>query len=520
MTDSRNFTTDFDKIIHESPEIVAKLNALDLIDRARGEGVGAVAAFGEYVFGVKPAGHHRKWLKAKLTNKRVVIVAPPESGKTIWAMILMAWGIGKAAWKTNAFISATEGAANAMAKTVADCIEFNARWKEVFPSVVPNKEKGWSRDGYEVLDTSIPSDEWTRLVATKKDPTLLAGGVGSARLNGIRITGRLDCDDIHDRDSMTSDRVCLDTVSFVRDTVLSRVTEDAYFAMEQTRWNSKDSVAYIKTLAGMYVVFEHPAIDPVTGESYWEEQWSLERLANKRREVTELVFQLVYLGNDKAAEGQILKGSWLIEFPATYIKREYERFFGIDFARTMRELTGSKSKDPDFFALAVIVNTNPVLVVEDGIKERFVMGDAEDEFFRMAAIYNPKVTGVEVNGAGYEYYVNLLRRMGLKGIRYYIKPIKTTKNKGDRITNMAGDFQYGMIKISDAPQPFLRDFRNEWLRFGAAGTHDDTLDAVYFARDAASYLLPVEDRERTIERLERQANTVNPMLAIEAAYYG
>jgi len=50
--------------------------------RARGEGVEAVAAFGEHVFGLRPAAHHVEWMEERLRNKRVATVAPPESAKT------------------------------------------------------------------------------------------------------------------------------------------------------------------------------------------------------------------------------------------------------------------------------------------------------------------------------------------------------------------------------------------------------------------------------------------------------
>jgi predicted phage terminase large subunit-like protein len=498
------------------PELLGALSDLDLIDRAHGNGADAVYAFGEYVFGVKPAAHHKLWIERKLEHKRVAIVAPPESAKTTWAMILMAWSIGKKPYTTNAFVSATEGAAQDMADVVANCIKSNQKWAKVFPHVIPHPDKGWSRDGYEVKDTS--DKEWDKRTAAKKDPTLLAGGVGSKRLNGIRISGRMECDDIHDRNSMYSDTVCQDTVNFLKDTLLPRVTAEGSLGIEQTRWNAKDSIAYVKGLKG-YAVFEHPAIG-ADGESYWAEHWSLERLEERRAEIGEVMWELVYQGNDKAREGQVLKNSWLINFPVVMIKHEYERFFGIDFARRIQELVGTKTKDPDEFALAVLVNTNPVLVVESGICERLTMGDAEDEFFRMAAIYSPKVIGLEVNSSGADYYQNLLRRMGAKGLRYYIKPITSTTNKGARLTEMAADFQFGLIKVSDSADAFVSKFRDQWATFGNKNAHDDALDAVYFAREAASHLLPTETREAKLLRRESQAQAVNPMQAIDRIYYG
>ena len=197
------------------PEILAKLDALERIDMVQsGEGVESVAAFGEYVFGVVPTKKHRQWIEEKLNNKRVARVSAPESAKTTWAIVYRAWFIGKHPDTSNAFISATDTAAQKMAATVAGCIEFNPRWRQCFPNAVPDKEKGWSREGYWVWDTAYgDKGNWYKHIATQKDPTLIAGGVGSAVINGIRVTGGLDCDDMHDRRSKESDVDFADTIT-------------------------------------------------------------------------------------------------------------------------------------------------------------------------------------------------------------------------------------------------------------------------------------------------------------------
>jgi len=499
-----------------------RLGELLLADTARGDGPEAVAAFGELVFGVRPAAHHLDWITKKLAHRRVVIVAPPESAKTTWSIILMAWSIGKRPWTTNMFVSATEKLAHAMAQAVADCIEFNPRWRMVFPDVVPARERGWSREGYEVVDRSMESGAWLRLVATKKDPSLISGGVGSASVNGRRVTGRLECDDIHDRESKTSDTVCQDTVGFMKDTVLSRVTEEGYLGMEQTRWNVSDSVAYLKGLVGpngeaMYAVFEHPAL--VDGESYWPARWPVERLERKRVEVGE-DWELVYQGNAEAARNQILKLESLRYYPAPNLRKEWDRYIGVDFTQRLEELTGNRQNDPDYFALAVWVNTHEWLVLEDGYRDRVSMGEAEEVFFQWADLKKPVRSAVEVNAAAVNFYSNLLKRMNTRGgPRHVIVPVTTTRNKAVRMSEMEPYFRTGQLRLSDEDNRFLRVFKAEWAGFGNRGVHDDTLDAAYLGWHVMTALLPTETREQVEARREKQAKTVAVTSAIERAYW-
>lgn len=503
-----------------TPEQESVYYDLLLAESALGADVQAVCDFGELVFGVVAAPHHRQWVEEVLGNKRVVIVAPPESAKTTWTMILVAWWIGKHPETTNLVVSAGESLANKIAGKIADVIETNPKWKLVFPNVVPDKARGWSAAGYEVIDTQVSADAWAGKISKKKDPTLAAGGVGSSSVNGRRVTGICVADDIHDRSSMTSDRICEDTVGFFRDTLLARVTDEAHLVVPQTRWNPKDVVAYAKSLVAeghnVFKVFEHPAIT-ADGKSYWPEQWPLARLALKRIEVTEPVFGLVYLANDRAREGTLLKSSWLIAFPQVEIRKEWNRYFGIDFARKVQAITGGRTADPDHFALAVWVDTGYKLVVEDGYDGALVMGDAEEKFFAMAGVFKPKLTGLESNGSGVEYYQKLVSRMRVLRTYYTIRLVNATRNKGERLTEMAPDFQYGMVGVSDAVTPFLTEFRSQWVRFPQG--HDDALDAVYLGWMTSRHLLPQENPEDRAERLAAQAHpALTPFQKIEAAY--
>lgn len=458
---------------------------------ARLDGVEAVCDFGELVFGKVAARHHRAWLKAMLEGRRTVVVAPPESAKTTWATIIKtAWKIGKWPEKSWGIGTAGDNAADDMTKAVADTIEFNPRWKMAFPHVVPDKQRGWSSEGYHVRRTDLPDGEWERLRYGDKNPSLVGGGVGSARWNGLRLTGGLSLDDIHDRRSKTQQKTNDDTVGFVLDTAEFRVTADASLDVAQTRWNPKDYVSRAKARSD-FIVFEHPAIslDAEGNErSYWPEYHPLEKL-QAIRERSPIDFELVFQGNDRAVEGSVLKLEWLHDFPFLQFQKTWNRYFGIDFARRLREIE-KKGDDPDSFALAVFADTGTRMVLEDCFVEELFAGDAEALFFAKAAIFRPLATGLEVNGASAKiFYAALLQRMRENGLNYVVVPVTRSKDKGEYLSEMAPYFSSGQVMVSDQPTPGLLTFRSQWVMFPRG--HDDALDAAYNGWHVSSHLLPV-----------------------------
>ncbi len=492
-----------------------------LASSARENDLRAVCDFGKLVFGVDFAEHHKQWIKEILTNKRVVLVAPPESAKTTVMIVLVAWWIGKKPWTTNLICSAGENLAQAIAKRIADTIEFNPKWKLVFPNVEPYKERGWSRDGYEVVDRK--RSDWPMLVATKKDPTLAAGGVGSSSVNGRRVTGIGVGDDLHDRESKSSDTICKQVVDFVKDTFLPRHMESAHCVIVQTRWNPADIVGYLDSVSirgeQMYEVKVHKALLE-NGDSYWPEQWPLERIERRRSEIGEIDFQLVYLANAHANKGNILKSDYLIPFPSVHIRMAYDCYVGIDFAITQESMIGTRHREGDNFAMARLVDCKPVLVVEDGFVGRVSQGEAEDSLIRFCCEWMPKRVLLETNAGGELFYQQLLRRMRETGLNIPLLGRKATKGKAVRINEMLPDFQYGRVKVSDANTRFMNAFRNEWISFGNKGVHDDTLDAVYWSWRAAGHLLTEHTNEYVLRDNQKPRPPQHAMRVIENAYLG
>jgi len=505
------------------PEFVVEFREALLAASARdANNAKAVCDFGELVFGKVAAKHHREWLEEETQSNRVCIQAPPSSAKTTWITIIKtAWFIGKHPEKSNAICSAADDAAEDMAKAIADTIELNPNWKKVFPHIIPHPAKGWSANGYHVRDARYTVEEWEKVIGGDKNPTFLGGGVGSKRFNGLRVTGRFVMDDGHDRKSKTSDADCKGVVDFLKDTAEPRV-EGGSLTIIQTRWNPKDVVNHCETLkrddgTSIYKVFKHPALTEA-GESYWEEVRPLKELEDTRLIVGEIDFQLIYLGNDTATQGQILKAEALRWYPYLQIKSEWERYFGVDFAMKLQELSAADEAKHSRFAVAILAYNGRHLVLEDGYVGVIYAGEAEETFFSLADLHRPVRCGIEVNAQNRRFYNDLTARKITSGRAWLnLMKVDTTQNMGARMAEMEPDFRLGTIMVSDSGLPFLDEFKAEWLGFGNKGVRNDTLSAAHLARHAAYNLLPRESPEQ----IRRRQNAKTPLSIgqqIEAAY--
>jgi len=271
------------------------------------------AAFGMYIYGHRPAPHHWRWLRQALDPaiSRLLIIAPRDSAKTTWIVnVLAAWTIGTFPLRTHFIGSVSDTQASERLKAIKLLIEANAQWREVFPHIVPDEQRGWSEKGLHVWDTRYPYAAWMQRVAkygNVNTPTLTAGSVGSSTVIGKRITGLAVLDDLHD------DKNCLTQLqrdrvwSWVMQTVIPTLTATAKAIAIGTRWQRDDTPGRLKTNAA-WVVDETSAI--TDGQSYWPDYWPIERLMSRKAEIGSAFFRAQYLNDPAGLAGQVFDASW------------------------------------------------------------------------------------------------------------------------------------------------------------------------------------------------------------------
>lgn len=471
------------------------------------DGVRGFAQFYQLVYG-RPLPRHagKEWLpgiyKAHQQGKGVVIQAFRGAAKTTTLSVAwVAFRIGHHPECSNLVIQVGDKAAHDTCQQIADLIANNQAWDAIFPQVCPDYKQGWGTAGYEVQRTDMDYASWRELCSQVKgkDPTLLGLGYRSRAVIGKHPTGVLLIDDIHDENNTRSAKELAMVRQVMAGTVLPTVTPETWQVVVGTPWVDNDVLAALQA-TGRYLSVRTPVMR--SGEIVWPERFSRQDLEGIRQAVGEAEYARMYLLDLDAASGTHLRRSWLQSYPADKINPTWPVVMGVDYASTADQLTAGRR---DYFAVAVgrALPGGAGVVLVDGFRGKVSQGEAEMELKQMADRYpTTQVIGVEAVGKGEEFFHLLLRTSRLP-----LQPVSTGRSsKGERFEKgMAPLFQFRRAFISDAETPFLRAFREEWVRW-PHGEHDDTLDAVY-------WMLYVGAPHLMGSR-ERQAKSQNPFAGL------
>lgn len=450
------------------------------------------AHFYELLFG-RPLPRHalEDWVRplyaARAAGKGLLVEAFRGSTKTTTLSIAFsAFRLGQQPHKSVLLIQAGERAAASTSGQIADLIESHPGWQKAFPQVRPDRKAGWGARGYEVLNTDAEYEDWRAVCAREKgkDPSLVGLGYRSRAIIGKHPTGLLLLDDIHDENNTRSARELESVIAILTGTILPTLTPDTWSVFVGTPWTRNDALAHLKS-TGRYVSMSTPVYipspDPEVRTPAWPERFPEEEIQKARQLAGEAQFARMFLLDLEAAEGMHLKKEWLHEYPQEKIDPSWPVVMGVDYASTADQL---KSGERDYFAVAIgraLPNGGGVVLV-DGFRARFSQGEAEHKVRSLAAFFpTTQVIAVEAVGKGEEFYHLLMRDWGLPLVPMH----PGAQSKGTRFEiGMAPLFQNGRAWVADVETPFLRAFRDEWLRW-PSGQHDDTLDAVHWMLMAA-----------------------------------
>ncbi|MCL4258126.1 MAG: hypothetical protein KJZ53_06305 [Anaerolineales bacterium] len=436
-----------------------------------------------------PAHAMRDWIRplyaARAAGKGLVVTAFRGSSKTTTLSIAFtAFRIGQQPHKSHLIIQAGGQTARDTAAQVAELIQHNAGWKAAFRHLEPDRKVSWSAAGYEVKDTTSDYAAWRAICAQEKgkDPTLLGLGYKSRAIIGKHPTGLLLIDDIHDESNTRSARELQTVIKILTGTILPTVTPHTWQLVVGTPWRSNDALATL-TATRRFKTASTPILR--RGRSQWAEKFPAGSIRKLRQLTGEAEFARMYLLDLKAAEGMHLRPEWLQPYPHEKIDMDWPVVMGVDYASTADALRG---RSRDYFAVAIgRLKPGGGIVLVDGYRARISQGEAEHQLRALAERYpSTHMIGVEAVGKGEEFYHLLLRTSTLPLMRLH----PGGKTKGRRVeAGMAPLFESGRAWVADVETPFLRAFREEWLRW-PDGEHDDTLDAVAWMLHVASSYIP------------------------------
>jgi hypothetical protein len=414
--------------------------------------------------------------------------------------MFVAYRIGKEPHKANLILQANDDSAQKTAGAIANIIESHPAWKRCFPNVVPDKERGWSMAGYQVVRTDIEYGEWVALNATRKDPTLLGLGYGSRSVIGKHPDGVLAIDDIHDETNSASPREREGVIKAVTDTILPLVVEDVTRSPGQrlvtweiivgTPWTEDDAYHYLRSTgefefnimpvmelsfegAPEAVFVEHKGIKGWY-ELIWPERFPLAVIVSWYNKSGLRGFGRMYMLDLEIAQDAGLK---FHTYPHEHIDLTWPAVQGVDYASTI-EIRGKtmqnkeRSKFANFYA--VKLPTGGAAIV-DGFSGFISQLEGENKVEAGQNMFpNFIVTGVEMNGVGAQFFALLQRKPHLKLFPYWTGK-ESKRDRHER--ELSPWLESGVLRISDADTPGLNALRKA-LRDWPHGSMDE-IDAVY-----------------------------------------
>lgn len=227
-----------------------------------------------------------------------------------------------------------------------------------------------------------------------------------------------------------------------------------------------------------------------------------------------MLFRQEFMASFDAMQGRELLGDWLHYYtmgaadgnkisvprnPSVPSKLDLTLFMGVDPAISL-----SDSADRFAMALIGVSRDHSQVFLLDMFAGRIPFPDQVSKIREWHIKYKPTLIGIESNA----YQAALAQQVSrLEGLAPIV-PMFSKSKKVERILGMAPLFKIGRVRIREDH----RDFIDEWLDYDSTikNPHDDCLDAVEIALQAAGALLP-EMPDRDLFH-EEKMNTFEQMI--------
>ena len=497
-------------------EVDAAAYERDAIQLARAD----PSFFGEYVFGWKSQGCHDEWQDLCTNQRRLVIFAPVEHGKSSQiSMVRLLWEIGHNPNIRAALVSNTSGQAQKFLGVVRQTIGFNKRYQQVFPHVRQERRRGrimgW-QDSHIVVEREDLSN---------KDFTVQAGGLLGA-IMGARIDLAI-LDDVLDFDNTLTPTQRRRTVEWLKNTIISRLTARARLWMIGNAWHDEDVMHWAAKNASFHMV-SYDAEDDL-----WPELeimpngeivgWPKVRLRQRRDEVG-LVEYNRSMRNIAMREGSSddfdldaieacieLAETAGMNLVGSYSRNDLAVYCGVDLAAGKR----AKSGETVFFVGGVDPRgVKRVLSIQAG---RWGLVEILKRFLHVQMFFRPTLFMVE-NNSLQEWVVDLLRKRPdvlallaqnidgtLEGLtdtarHIRVKGFTTGTNKADPelgVRAMAVDFAAHKWRVPRHRQ--TAEWVKEMMRYTPAEHTGDRLMASWFFTHACGARRSLRLRARSTQ---------------------
>jgi len=357
-------------------------------------------------------------------------------------------------------VTINQDKANEMMSLLQSALERNERLIEIF-----GQQKGysdWSRSTLRVMRAG-------RSGKAHKEPTFTVVGVTASMVGGHYDIIILD--DITDQNNSRTEHRRRDLVDWYNSTLTPMLEPEGKIISIGTRWHESDIHTYLQKLPNFESKIYKAILDDENKEVLWPEQWTYDKLMERKYGMGSLSFQMQYQNEIISHEDSPIKREWVENSINKYkmIPQPFETFMGVDLS--------SKGEETDYFTITIIGIHEGMIYILDGLRTKASLFKQFELIKSYDSKWQPSKIGIE-QAAQQKMIVDQL----VESTTLPIIPIKSSivSDRMSRVQRLSVLFETGRVYLN----PNLEDWANEMIYF-PRGSHDDTIDSLSFAIQAS-----------------------------------
>ena len=423
-------------------------------------------------------------------NRRLIVSCPPRSGKSMLASMFVAWLLGRDQMTQHIIASYGQQLSGKFHKDTIGYLK-HPEFRKIF-----SDWKGFSPDSkYDMLGGGY-------ILPTSVGGVLTGFTAGTTNITSPGVGAMIVDDPLKDS---TSTAALEALESWWGEQASTRRTNNWCQMVIATRFHQHDLHGVLMEADGIYDKDENPggwrwvniaglvetaeqmAEDPLEreiGESHWPSNnaFSVDMLMAQKKTMGSFAFSALYQGSPVAAEGQIIKDSWISRIPLSECPEFDLTWLAVDCAFSEKELA-----DETAICVASISHRFPGKVyIRDMITGRLGFPDLIAKVKHLYAFYRPRVLCIEKAASG-QSLIQMLK----KEAKIPIEEMKPLRSKTIRLQAVAPLMEFDRVKLVEAEwiDPFVRE-----ITAFPFVKHDDRTDAFTWALTYYSMKLDTVDQ--------------------------
>lgn len=409
--------------------------------------------------------------------KRAIVSCPPRSGKSMMASMFVAWLLGRDQMTQHIIASYGQQLSGKFFRDAVGYLK-HPEFKKIFP-----EWKGFSPDSkYDMLGGGY-------ILPTSVGGVLTGFTAGTTNITSPGVGAMIVDDPLKDS---TSTAALEALESWWGEQASTRRTNNWCQMVIATRFHQHDLHGVLLEADGVYDEEENPGgwrwiniaglietpeqkeEDPLEreiGESHWPSNtaFTVDMLMAQKKTMGSLAFSALYQGSPVAAEGQIIKDSWIERLDKDKCPGFDLTWMAVDCAFSEREMA-----DETAICIASISHRFPGKVfIREIVTGRLGFPDLIAKVKHLYSFYGARVLCIEKAASG-QSLIQMLK----KEAKIPIEEMKPLKSKTIRLQAVAPLMEFGRVQFVEGE--WIDDFIRELTAFPFV-KHDDRTDSFTWA---------------------------------------